>query len=56
LRRKFFTGTVIRYWHCCPERFWLLISEGAQGQVAWDPGRPDLVRSNPAHGKGVGTR
>jgi len=32
------------------------IPGGAQGQVGWGPGQPELVRGSPAHGKGFGTR
>ena len=28
---------------------------GMQSQVGWDPGQPDLVAGNTAHGSGVGT-
>ena len=40
----------------CPEMFCCPISRGIQGQVGWDPGQPDLVGDNPAHGRGVGIR
>ena len=31
------------------------IPGGIQGHVGWDPGLPDLVDGNPAHGRGTGT-
>jgi len=27
-----------------------------QGQIVWDPGKPDLVNSNPVHSREIGTR
>jgi len=32
------------------------ISGGIKGQVGWDPGQPELVVGNPAHGRMVRTR
>jgi len=43
LRRKFFTQRAARQWHSCPEKLWCPIPEGAQSQVGWGPGQPELV-------------
>ena len=45
----------------CPERLWVLIPGGAQGQVGWGPGphldlEPDTVAGKPACGRGAGAR
>ena len=29
---------------------------GVQRQIGGSPGQPELVRGNPAHGRGIGTR
>jgi len=33
----------VRPWHCCPESCGCPIPGGAQGQVGWCPGQPELV-------------
>jgi len=43
LRQKFLTQRVVRHWHSCPEKLWCPIPGGAQGQVGWGPGWPELV-------------
>jgi len=40
---KFFIQRVVRHWHSCPEKLWCPISGGAQGQVGWGPGQPELL-------------
>jgi len=54
VRRKFFTRgggealPLAAQRSCgCP------IPRGAQGQVRWGPGQPDLVAGNPAHSRGL---
>ena len=54
IRRKFFTQRAVRHWHSCPEKLWCPIAGGAQGQVGWGPGQPEMVGGSPAHGTGVG--
>ena len=48
----------VRCWHNCPERLWIPIPGGVQGQVGWGPGWPALVLDmevgGPACGRGVG--
>ena len=36
------------------EKLWCPIPGGAQGQVGWGPGQPELVGGSPAHGRGWG--
>ena len=40
----------------CPEKLWVreCIPGGAQGQVGWGPGHPELMGDSPAHGRGWG--
>ena len=45
---KFFPQRVVRCWHSCPEKLWCPIPGGAQGQVGWGPGQPELVGGSPA--------
>jgi len=33
----------VRCWHCCPESCECPIPAGAQGQVGWGPGQPELL-------------
>jgi len=54
VRRKFFPKWAVRRWHSCPEKLWCPIPGGAQGQVGWGPGQPELVGGSPAHGRGWG--
>jgi len=42
-------------WRCCPESCGCFIPVGAQGQVGWGPGQPELVGGSQPTG-GVGTR
>jgi len=49
---KFFPQRAVRRWHSCPEKLWCPIPGGAQGQVGWGPGQPELVGGSPAHGRG----
>jgi len=35
-----------------PRELWCPISGGAQGQVGWGPGQPQLAGGSPAHGMG----
>ena len=49
-----FPEGVVRRWHSCPEKLWCPIPGGAQGQVGWGPGQPELVGGSPAHGTGWG--
>jgi len=44
-----------RSWHSCPEKLWCPIPGGAQGQVGWGSGQPELVGGSPAHGRGWGS-
>jgi len=37
----------------CPEKLWVPIPGGVEGQVGWDPEQPDLVSGNPAQGRGL---
>ena len=53
-RRKFFPQRAVRRWHSCPEKLWCPIPVGAQGQVGWGPGQPELVGGSPAHGRSCG--
>jgi len=46
---KFFPQRVVRRWHSCPEKLWCPIPGGAQGQVGWGPGQPEVVGGSPAH-------
>lgn len=39
----------VRRGYACP------ISEGVEGQGGWRPGQPELLRRNPAYGRGAGT-
>jgi len=43
VRQKFFTEMVVRLWHSCPQKLWCPIPGGAQGQVGWGSGQPELV-------------
>jgi len=52
-RNKLFTQRAVRPWHSCPEKLWCPIPGGAQGQVGWGPGQPELVSGSPAHGRGL---
>ena len=54
--KKFFTQRVVRCWHSCPEKLWCPIPGGAQGQVGWGPGQPELVGGSPVHGTGWAVR
>jgi len=55
VKRKLFTKRVVRPWHCCPEGCGCPIPGGAQGQVGWGPGQPELVGgSQPMAGVGAG--
>ena len=50
VRKKFLAQKTVRCWHSCPEKLWCPIPGGAQGQVGWGPGQPELVGGSPAHG------
>ena len=50
---KIFNQRVVRCWHSCPEKLWCPISGGAQGQVGWGPGQPELVGDSSAHVRGL---
>ena len=56
----FFTKSLVRPWHSCPEELWMPHPKGIQGQAGWGPGQPDLVLDlvvdNPAYCWRVGTR
>jgi len=52
VKKKTFTWRAVRRWHSCPEKLWCPIPGGAQGQVGWGPGQPELVGGSPAHGRG----
>ena len=54
VRKKFFTQRAVRRWHSCPEKLRCPIPGGAQGQLGWGPGWPELVGGSPAHGGGLG--
>jgi len=43
VRKKFLAQKTVRCWHSCPEKLWCPIPGGAQGQVGWGPGQPELV-------------
>jgi len=45
---------VVRHWHCCPEKLWVLWRHSRPGWVG--PGQPDLVGANPVWGTGFGTQ
>ena len=48
---------MVRHWHRLPrEAVECLISGDIQDQVGLDPGQVDLVGSNLAHSRGIGTR
>ena len=48
---------MVRNWNRLPrEAVECLISGDIQDQVGLDPGQPDLVGSNLAHSRGIGTR
>jgi len=46
---------VVRHWHRLPRICGCAIPTVAQGQVGWGHGQPDVVSSNPSHGREVGT-
>ena len=48
------TQRAVRPWHSCPEKLWCPIPGGAQGQVGWSSGQPELVGGSPAHNTGLG--
>lgn len=52
ITKKFFTIRMIR--HCCPGMVCMPLIGIVQSWVGWDFQQPDLVRDDPAHGKGVG--
>ena len=57
VRKNSITQRVVRHWHRLPrEAVECLISGDIQDQVGLDPGQPDLVGSNLAHSRGIGTR
>ena len=57
IRKKFFIVMVVRHWHRLRrEAVEYHISGDIQDQVGLDPGQPDLVSSNHAHSRGIGTR
>ena len=37
----------------CPEKLWVPITGGTQGQIGWGSGLPELVRGSVAHGRGL---
>jgi len=49
---QFFAQGAVRHWHSCPGKLWCPIPGGAQGQVGWGPGQPELVGGSPTHGRG----
>ena len=50
---KFFSQRVVRRWHSCPVKLWCPIPGGAQGQVGWGPGQPQLGSIEPMVGVGL---
>ena len=54
VRNKFFTQRAVKCWHSSPEKLWCPIPGGAQGQVGWGPGQPELVGGSPLHSRGWG--
>jgi len=44
----------LRRWHSCPEKLWCPILGGAQGQLGWGSGQPELVGGQPCPRLGLG--
>mgnify|MGYP001852133959 CR=1 FL=1 len=54
VRRTFFTQRAVRHWQSCPEKLWVPIPGGAQGQVGWGSGQPELLGGSPAFSRDWG--
>jgi len=50
-----FSLRVVRCHHGCPEKLWVPRPWKCSRPGWMGPGQPDVVVSNPAHGRGVGT-
>ena len=49
-----FTQREVKPQHCCPESCGCPIPGGAQGQVGWGPGQPELVQDSQPKGVELG--